>query len=106
MKRTLAACAVAFSFLALPVWAQSGNSGTVFGSVLDSSGAAIKGAAVAIQNPVSHYSQNAVTDEQGKFQFGNIPFNNYHVSVAAPSFQQGEQDVAVRTPVPAEVKIT
>ena len=106
MKRTLAVCAVGLLALAVGVHAQSGNSGTVHGSVLDSSGAAIKGAAVAIQNPVSHYSQNAATDDQGRFQFSNVPFNNYHLTVTAPSFQTGEQDLALRTSVPAEVTMT
>jgi carboxypeptidase family protein/TonB-dependent receptor-like protein len=106
MKRTLAVCAVGLLVLAVAVYAQSGNSGTVRGSVLDSSGAAIKGAAVAIQNPVSHYAQSAATDDQGTFQFNNIPFNNYHLTVTAPSFQTGEQDLAVRTAVPTEVKMT
>src|ERR1035438_476385 len=51
----------------------SGTSGTVRGSVLDPSGAAIVGAAVDIQNPVSHYSRSGVTDSQGRFEFDNLP---------------------------------
>jgi hypothetical protein len=82
------------------------NSGTVRGSVLDPSGAAIKGVAVVIQNPVSHYSRSASTDGQGNFEFDNIPFNNYHVTFAAAGFQATEQDVNVRSPVPLEVKIS
>jgi hypothetical protein len=90
--------------LALPIWGQS--AGTIRGSVLDPSGAAIKGATVQIQNPVSRYSQSTQTDGQGNFVFANIPFNPYHVSAVAPGFESGEQDADVRSPVVVEVKIT
>src|ERR1039458_7314600 len=77
----------------------SGTSGTVRGWVLDPSGAAIVGATVDIQNPVSHYSRSGVTDSQGKFEFDNVPFSPYHVSGKAPSFQAGGQDVDLRSPI-------
>ncbi len=98
-----------FAFLlvllaALPLGAQS--AGTIRGSVLDPSGAAIKGATVQIQNPVSRYSQSTQTDGQGNFVFANIPYNPYHVSAVSPGFQNGEQDADVRSPVVVEVKIT
>ncbi len=84
----------------------SANSGTIQGSVLDPSHAAIAGALVQIANPVSHYDEKAVTDGQGKFEFDNIPFNNYHVTVSAPGFQNNVQDIAVRSPVPLAVNVT
>jgi len=89
-----------------PAQSSGANSGTVRGSILDPSGAAIKGVAVVIQNPVSHYSRSASSDGQGNFEFDNIPFNNYHVTFAAAGFQASEQDVNVRSPVPMELKIT
>ena len=58
-------------------------------SVLDPSGAAIAGATVEIQNPVSHYKQTAQTDDQGNFEFDNVPYNNYHLSANASGFQTG-----------------
>ncbi|MGA3026080.1 MAG: TonB-dependent receptor [Bryobacteraceae bacterium] len=85
--------------------AQSGNSGTIRGTVLDPSGAVIKGANVEIHNPVSHYSRSVRTDDQGSFEFRNVPFNNYHVQTGALSFQANQQDVDVRSPVPVELKI-
>ena len=62
----------------------------IHGSVLDPSGAAIKSATVEIRNPVAHFSRLTQTDGQGKFEFGNLPFNNYHLIVNAPAFQTGE----------------
>jgi hypothetical protein len=74
--------------------------------VADPSGAAIPGATVTMQNRVSHYSQTASSDSQGKFQFVNVPFNNYHLSVSAPGFAAGEQDANVRSPIPVEANVT
>jgi hypothetical protein len=85
--------------------AQSGNSGTIRGTVLDPSGAVIKGASVGIHNPVSHYSRSAQTDDQGSFEFRNVPFNNYHVQTSAQNFQTNQRDVDVRSSVPLEIKI-
>ncbi len=105
----LAISVVSLLFVASPVatYAQSsgGNAGTVRGSVLDPSGAAIAGATVQIENPVSHYNQTAKTDTQGNFAFVNIPYNNYHVLVNASSFQNTGQDVDVRSPLPLDIKI-
>ena len=72
----------------------SANSGTVRGSVLDPSGAAIMGATVEIQNPVSRYDKSVQTDAQGNFEFDNIPYNNYHLSASAqriPGRRTGRQ---------------
>jgi hypothetical protein len=84
----------------------SANSGTVRGSVLDPSGAAIPGAKVEIQNPVSHYDKSTVTNAQGGFEMDNVPFNYYHLGASAKGFQGAEQDVNVRSALPVEVKVT
>ncbi len=100
-------CVVLWLGCAVLGFAQS-NSGTVHGSVLDPSGAAIAGAAVTIENPVSHYSRSTTTDSQGKFEFANLPYNNYHLSAAATAagFQAASEDINVRSAVPMEVKIS
>ena len=91
-----------------PSFSQStgGNSGTVRGTILDPSGAAIPGATVEIQNPVSGYDKSARSNAQGTFELDNIPFNNYHISAKAAGFQGGEQDVNIRSALPLEVKIS
>jgi hypothetical protein len=82
------------------------NSGTVRGTVLDPSGAAVQAVTVIILNPVSHYTRSAASDAQGHFEFDNIPFNNYHLTLTATGFQATEQDVNVRSPVPQDLKIS
>jgi hypothetical protein len=84
----------------------SAGSGTVRGTVLDPSGAAIPAANVEIQNPVSRYTKSIQSDVKGVFEFDNVPYNNYHLSATAAGFQGSEQDVNVRSPLPVEVKIT
>jgi hypothetical protein len=95
------------SLFALPMFGQTlGSSGTVKGTVLDPSGAILRGAVVDLQNPVSGYQRTTTTDEAGRFEFTNVPFNPYHLSVSAPSFQAAQQDVTVRTSVPIDLKLT
>jgi len=90
---------------ALSGFAQS-NSGTLQGSVLDPSGAVIAGAVVTVENPVSHYSRSAATDSQGKFEFANLPYNNYHLTAVAAGFQAAKQDLSVRSAVPMVLAIS
>ncbi len=92
--------------LAAAAYGQAGNAGTLRGSVLDPSGAAVQGAAVDIQNPVSHFSRSLLTDSQGRFEVDNIPYNPYHLTVTARGFQPFTQDVDVRSAVPFEAKIS
>jgi len=91
---------------ATPARAQTGNSGTIEGTVTDPVGAVIPGATVEILNPVSRYAQTAVTDAAGTFRFRNIPFNPYHLVVKAANFASYTQDVDVRSGVPVTVAIT
>ena len=94
-----------FAFLSLlfaisPLLAQSGsNSGTVNGTVTDGSGAVVPGATVTIENPVSGYKRSVVSDQTGKYQFPNVPFNSYHLTIAAQGFDHYSRDVDVRSPV-------
>ncbi|MBV9771419.1 MAG: carboxypeptidase regulatory-like domain-containing protein, partial [Bryobacterales bacterium] len=79
------------------------NSGTIRGTVLDPSGAAISGSTVEIGNPVSHYNRSTQTDSQGHFEFDNVPFNNYHTTAAAQGFQTSTQDVNLRSALPIDL---
>lgn len=95
---------LAFVFLCNVIQAQS-SSGTIHGTVLDPSGAAIAGATVELTNPVSHYDRTVKTGPQGNFEFDNVPYNNYHLSTTAPGFQTGAQDVDVRSAIVVEAKV-
>jgi hypothetical protein len=87
-------------FVAQALVAQSGStSGTLNGTVMDGSGAVVAGATVSIKNPVSGYARTVVTDDSGKYQFPNLPFNSYHLTIAAQGFDHYSRDVDVRSAV-------
>jgi hypothetical protein len=65
---------VLFLVAALTLSAQS-NSGMIEGMVTDPSKAAIPGAKVHIENPVSHHVNDVETDVNGNFRIPNVPFN-------------------------------
>ena len=86
--------------------AQSINSGTVLGTVLDQSGAVINAARVVLRNSVTGYEQSAVTDSTGSFRFNNVPQNNYHLTASAPGFASASQEVDVRSSLPVTANLT
>jgi hypothetical protein len=86
-------------------FAQSGSSsGMVSGSVDDGTGAVVPGAAVTLTNPVSGYSRTATTDAAGYYQFTNLPFNPYHLTITAQGFNSYHRDVDVRSSVAITLK--
>jgi len=87
------------------VFAQSlGNAGTIEGTVVDPSGAAVPGAEVSLHNPTTGYMQSVTTAADGSFKLVNIPPNSYHLDVKATGFSPFGQDVTVRSAVPIEIK--
>jgi hypothetical protein len=105
--RSILSFALVFVFSAMfwTLQAQS-NSGSISGSVTDPSGAVVPGATVTVENPVSGYLRTAKTDSAGHFQFGNLPFNPYHLTAKANGFGGVAQDADVRSAVPVNVGIT
>jgi hypothetical protein len=105
-KKSLSAALVVVLYLALGLHAHAqSNSASVNGTVVDSSGAVVPNATVEIHNPVSHFDRSTTTDGAGRFSFANVPFNPYHLSVAATGFGAHAQDIEIRSTVPLEVKV-
>ena len=92
--------------LGLNASAQSGNSTSVNGTVIDPSGAVVANATVNVHNPVSAYDRTIVTDSSGKFSIPNVPFNPYHLSVTGQGFAPYSQDIDVRSVVPLSLAIS
>jgi hypothetical protein len=104
---TIAALCLWLALTAIPALGQGmGTSGTIRGAVLDPSGAAVPGAKVELRNPVSGYDRTDIASSSGGFEFSNVPFNPYHLSVTAPGFQVSQQDVDIRSGVPVELQVT
>ena len=93
-----------FCFITCTARAQS-NSGLIKGTVTDPTKAAVPGAVVHIDNPVTGHVSQTTTDMDGTFQIANIPFNPYHLTVTAPGFGTFAQDVDVRSTVPISLDI-
>ena len=102
IRRVVFVAFVFFFSATLGLQAQS-NSGFVGGSVTDPSGAAVPGATVSIQNPVSGYFRSVISDTAGHFQFTNLPFNSYHLSVSANGFGSVTADALVASTVPVDL---
>ena len=97
---------ISFALASVAVNAQSGgSSGSISGTVLDPDGAVVPNATVEIHNPVSHYGRSTTTDKSGNFSLANVPFNPYHMTVAAAGFGNNSQDVEVRSVVPLSVNV-
>ncbi len=104
--RIVAITILGVSFFSIFTVAQSAsNSGSINGIVVDPTGAVVAGAKVEIHNPVSQYDRTTASDSKGNFSFTNVPFNPYHMTVAAEGFATAVQDVDIRSIVPTSVKI-
>ena len=83
-----------------------GNAGTIQGTVLDSSGAALPTATITIRNAVTGHTQSTVSASDGSFRIANIPPNPYHLEVTMKGFNVFNQNVDIRSAVPVQVKAT
>src|SRR5215471_12063331 len=97
---------VSLSFTSGALLGQSVASGTIEGTVMDSSGGVVVGATVEIRNPLTGFQQTTTTDSMGAFRFTNVPFNPYHLQVTQTGFDPSAQDVSVRSTVTVPVKVT
>jgi hypothetical protein len=60
--------------------------GSISGTVVDKSGAAVSGARVTLSPEGTPAQQEAVTGDDGQFSFSGISAGNFQITVAAPSF--------------------
>ena len=104
MQSFYAAQLLTLAGLVCPLYAQSlGNAATLAGTVMDQTEAAVPNAVVRLHNPLSRYERKATTDQNGSFQFVNIPQNQYHLSISASGFENQDQDVNLHSAVPVTI---
>src|SRR5258708_33697682 len=63
-------------------------SGTIAGSVKDSSGAAIPGAKVGLVNTETNLSRESASNESGDFIFSTLPPGKYQVTASHAGFKE------------------
>src|SRR5664279_834447 len=78
------------------------------GDVTDSSGAAIIGAQVVLENPATGYTNSCFTDSQGEYRFHEIPSGKYLISATAKEFgkQSKAAELLVNQPVTVNLSLS
>ncbi len=69
--------------------------GSIVGTVTDSSGAALPGATVAVEQTETKFSRELVTDASGIYQFTAVPSGTYTVSIKMNGFRTFSRTVPV-----------
>lgn len=64
------------------------TTGTIFGTVLDSTGAVVPQVEVRVTNTATNFSRTATTDESGRYQIQYLPLGTYRVEVTASGFKR------------------
>lgn len=71
---------------AAPLAAQV-DKATVSGTVSDRSGAVLVGASVRARNVATGITQEAVSDDQGRYRFADLPIGAYEIQASKPGFE-------------------
>ena len=67
------------------------NGGRISGTVTDSSGAVVPGAAVSVVNQDTRLESKAATDNSGYYVFVNLPVGGYSITTEAHGFRKAEK---------------
>ena len=78
------------SLNARPAFGQATNSGTIFGTVTDSSGAVIPDASITITDSATGTVHTTVSNSQGHYIVTDLPPSNYGVKVTKAGFSTDE----------------
>ena len=79
-------------------WAQGSTTGSIRGTVQDSSGGVLPGATVTLTNTGTNAMQNAVSDGRGQFILGGIFPGTYDMKVELSGFKSYEQKAIAISP--------
>src|SRR5690242_5552059 len=79
--------------------------GAVRGTVEDSTGAPVPGAEVKLRNQTTAKEFKTTTDEDGDFDFDDLPAGQYVLIIETAGFEAVEQSVEVNPPAATRVRI-
>src|SRR5882757_320137 len=95
MRRLLTSLLSIFLIAALDqnslAFSQQGASAGVYGSVLDSQGAAMPQARVTLLQVTTNQTRTTTTDAAGEFRFPLLPVGVYRIAIEHPGFKKYEQ---------------
>ncbi len=99
--------ALAITFLAIsitPNLFSQATSGTIIGTVQDSTGAVVPGASITVTDVGTNVAHQATTNESGNYTVAQLTPGNYTVTVTKPGFQKFlQENVAVNVSQSARV---
>jgi hypothetical protein len=85
-RRIIVCLAALLILAAIPVAAQL-PTGTILGTVKDSSGASIPGATVTLRNTDTNLTKTAITDQDGSYRFPELAVGHYEMKAEAAGFR-------------------
>ncbi len=68
---------------------------TVRGRVSDQRNQPVTGAEVVLRNPITGFEARTATDDDGRYQLSNIPWQTYELSISKAAFQSAFQHAVV-----------
>ena len=86
VRRSIVFFAAVVILAAIPVLAQL-PTGTILGTVKDSSGASIPGAMVTLRNTDTNLTKTATTEQDGSYRFPELPVGHYEIKAEAAGFR-------------------
>lgn len=84
--------ALIFALIAAPAAQAQQESGAILGTVVDSSGATVKGATVKVTDVDRGTSLTTKTNDDGAYDFPRVPVGNYEITVTASGFQSDHHE--------------
>jgi hypothetical protein len=107
LRSRLSALLISF-FLALGTFAFAQSATTSLrGTISDSKAAVISGASVTLNNEATGFSRTVKTDDQGSYQFLDLPPATYVLTVSAQGFATiKRQNITLQVSSPATLNIT
>lgn len=93
MRKILAVLLLSMAAIVLcpPAFGQQGASGGIYGTILDSQGAAIAGAKVTVLHVSTNQARTTTSDQVGEFRFPLLPVGEYRITVEQSGFKRHEQ---------------
>ena len=105
----LSALLMSFALFAGSVFAQTSTTGSIEGSVSDTTGAAVPGIAVKVTSSNLISAQTATTDDNGRFRILNLPPGKYSITVEAEKgfakFERSDVEVNLSRNTSVEVQL-
>jgi outer membrane receptor protein involved in Fe transport len=105
----LSALLTCFALFAGSVFAQTSTTGSIEGTVTDTTGAAVPGVTVRVTSPNLISAQTATTDDSGRYRVLNLPPGRYAVVVEADKgfakFERNEVEVNLSRTSAVEIQL-